>query len=127
MEPGLGGDHRLKSKKTIARLFREGKSIKAYPVIALVIRDETAGLLQLAVSVPKKRIPKAVDRNRIKRQIREAFRINLEKGGLTAQEPLALMLLYVDSSMPEFERLEASAKRIIRKLKESEAPDVEQH
>ena len=127
MKPGLGGNHRLKSKKTIGRLFKEGNSIKAYPIIALSLHDEEIDRLKFGVSVPKKRIPRAVDRNRIKRQIREAFRINLVESGLNPAQPLALMLLYVDNSMPEFGQLEVSMRKILRKLKELPPPDVEQH
>ena len=68
---------KLKSKKVIDRLFLEGKSIVVYPLrlvyVSETFSDETH--IKVAVSVSKKRHKKAVDRNRIKRLMREAYRL----------------------------------------------------
>lgn len=73
-------NERLKSRKTIGKIFQEGQSFISYPLrIAWVPRDNTTKPnfpVQFTQSVPKRRFSKAVDRNRIRRRIREAYRLN---------------------------------------------------
>lgn len=70
---------RLKSKKIIDALFIEGTSVKSYPLrlvylkTALPIDDIN---LQAGVSVSKRNFKLAVSRNRIKRLMRESYRLN---------------------------------------------------
>jgi len=93
---------RLKSRKTIGRIFQEGQSFIAYPLrIAWVIREDSQATdysIQFTQSVPKRRFAKAAHRNRIRRKIREAYR--LHKHLLYEQlddldEKYALMVIYV--------------------------------
>jgi ribonuclease P protein component len=75
----LPAQERLKSKLLIDKLFRHGKSITSGPIRLkyLLSEGEVTGsdkTIQMMVSVPKKLYPKAVHRNAIKRQIREAYR-----------------------------------------------------
>lgn len=78
-------DERLKSRKVISRLFQEGQSFAQYPLrfVWLVTPPpeniQPCSPLQFTVSVPKKRFKHAVDRNRLRRQIREAYRLHKEK------------------------------------------------
>ena len=78
---GFGRSERLKSRKQIDELFARGKSLAVFPlrVIFRFLPEEKTSL-QAAVSVSKKHFRKAVDRNRIKRLLREAYR--LQKPGL---------------------------------------------
>jgi ribonuclease P protein component len=67
---------RLKSRKEIGRLFQEGNSLGVYPLRLFFLHEkEGNGLPQVAFSVPKRLFKKAVHRNRIKRQMREAYRL----------------------------------------------------
>lgn len=91
---------RLKRKKLLEEVYRNGKPIKAFPFILLYKRCAlpSNAPVQLAISVPKRRVNLAVGRNRIKRQVREAFR--LEKEPLynalrTRDTQLGLLLIFV--------------------------------
>ena len=75
----LGKSERLCSKKLVERLFAGGnKSFPAFPLrvvyMPLDIEDEGAEV-SILVSVPKKRFKRAVKRNLVKRQVREAIAV----------------------------------------------------
>ena len=70
--------NKLKSRSTIDLLFKEGKSITVFPLklVYLNLGPAHKGTLQVGVSVSKRHHKTAVARNRIKRLMREAFRLN---------------------------------------------------
>jgi len=89
----LSKTERLKSYKRIRILFAQGQKFKVFPlVVYFLLRDEEAegrlreveggserlreveGILQMGVSVGKRHFKRAVDRNLLKRRIREAYR-----------------------------------------------------
>lgn len=74
---GLKKAERLCSKKAIETLFAssDSKSLSAYPIRAVFRNTEEADI-RILVSVSKRRFRHAVDRNRAKRQLREAYRQN---------------------------------------------------
>jgi len=67
---------RLRSRKTISLLFEKGKSITMHPLKMLWLQtpNKEGSILQFTLAVPKKNFKRAVDRNRLKRQMREAMR-----------------------------------------------------
>ena len=69
---------RLTNKKIINSIFTKGNSNFIYPFIVKwsITELKSEYPLQILISVPKRNFKKAVDRNKIKRFIREAFRIN---------------------------------------------------
>lgn len=69
---------RLKSKKLIEQLFAEGKSLTVFPLKLIYARaeHESPYKVQAGVSVSKRNFKRAVQRNRIKRIMREAYRKN---------------------------------------------------
>ena len=71
-------EERLCSKKLIAELFRKGSSFNLYPLRFVILKNDLPQnpFPQVLISVSKKHFKKAVDRNRIKRQIREVYRLN---------------------------------------------------
>jgi ribonuclease P protein component len=70
-------EERLSSKKTITFLFQSGSSVMSFPVKILFTRTEMGQYpASVAIVVPKRLFKKAVDRNLIKRRIREAYRLN---------------------------------------------------
>lgn len=99
---------RLVSRKRIDLLFSGSRSVAAYPLRAVYINKVRAGedAVQLLISVPKKRFHHAVDRNRVKRQIREAYRKNkwLLYDALPADKQLLLAFVWLsDRHLPSAE------------------------
>ena len=73
---------RLRGEKQIERLFRhpQRKSLTAYPlrmIYTIELQDNTTIPLRIMLSVPKRLLRHAVDRNRAKRQLREAIRLHM--------------------------------------------------
>ena len=110
---------RLCSRILMDRLFQgDNRSVSAYPIRAVFLPvDPTAqqGVLVL-ISVPKKRFHDAVDRNRVKRQLREAYRKH--KHALTSRmaergEGLLIAFVYVS---PQIESTDYIEKRMVRLL-----------
>lgn len=69
---------RLKKKKLITKLFNEGRSLSEFPIKLIYLKTEHDApyKIQAGVSVAKRNFKKAVDRNRIKRLLREVYRKN---------------------------------------------------
>ena len=79
--PTFSKKERVVSKKLIESLFEKGdsQSLAAFPmrvVYMQVERQAGDSPVQILISVPKKRFKHAVDRNRVKRQVRESYRLN---------------------------------------------------
>ena len=75
----LSKEERLSWKRHIDRLFTEGRSFVAFPLRVVYLLSDEEGMpvrASFLVSVPKKRFKRAVKRNRIKRQVREAYRMH---------------------------------------------------
>jgi ribonuclease P protein component len=77
MRQTFAKDERLRKKILITKLFQEGSSFFVYPFRATWLPlTDASGDVQVLVSVPKQVIRKAVNRNKIKRRMREAYRKN---------------------------------------------------
>lgn len=76
MDFSFGKEYKLCSKTIIDAIFSEGSSVKQFPFLIRFLPAElnTEKSLQVVLSVPKRSFKKAVDRNRIKRLLREATR-----------------------------------------------------
>jgi ribonuclease P protein component len=74
-------EERLCNKKLIDELFHNGSSFLVYPfkVSWLIVNDPQVFPAQVLISVSKKRYKRAVDRNLIKRRIREAYRLHKQQ------------------------------------------------
>jgi ribonuclease P protein component len=112
---------RLTNKKRIAQLFSSGLSINAYPLrlIYLTATADQQSELQFAFTVPKRLFKKAVQRNFLKRKIKEAFRLNKHeiKELVTVQnQSIYGIIIYIDKSPQEYAVIERSMKKLIKKL-----------
>ncbi len=111
MNNTLGKKERLKSRKLIGRLFEEGTSIKNFPYRLVYIVTEKSSI-QSSFSVPKRNFKKAVDRNRIKRLIKEAYRLEKENVFKELNFHYAFMITYLGKKEPIF----FDAQKKIREL-----------
>ena len=118
----LGKKERLKSKKLIGKLFEEGKSIKKYPFrLVYLIQDKNSLLkTQASFSVPKRNFKKAVDRNRIKRLIKEAYRLEQRKILQDYNLSLFIMITYLGKKEPIFSEVKENIKELLTLFKETE-------
>ena len=109
---------KLKSKKQIETLFKEGKSISAYPLRIIYTKTEFKDDVQIktAVSVSKRNFKKAVDRNHIKRLLRETYRLNKAEVFNNFTTQYALMILYIGKDKPEFKTLNTTMKKLLEKF-----------
>lgn len=122
MNEKFPSSEKLKSKTLIDRLFIEGKSLKKYPVklIFLPIDDPEAASHKTGVSVPKRIFKKAVERNYLKRLMREAFRKNKYLVESNLAHKYALMFIYTSREKIHYQQMSASISEILHKLIERE-------
>ncbi len=116
----LPREQRLWSKRLIDRLFSEGQGGFVFPVryVVLAEKHEDAEVC-LMVSVPKRHHKRAVVRNRLKRRLREAYRLDKEslRGIMQGRgERLSLALLYSVPQEVDYAALEEAVRRILRIL-----------
>ena len=117
----LNKNERLKRRKIIEQLFSEGRAVSAFPIrIQYKLVDELlAEPLQAGFSASSRTFKRAVDRNRIKRLMREAYRLQkepLEQALQTKQRRLALFLIYTGKELPEFALVKEKMDVVLTKL-----------
>lgn len=112
----------MKSRKTIQRVFAEGKSVVANNIKAIWINDNPEATLQTGVTVSSRHFKKATDRNRIKRLIREAFRLQkheLESFLKHQQINMSVFLMFVGKDLPTQQQMHNAVSNLINKIKQS--------
>jgi ribonuclease P protein component len=115
----LGKSERLKSRKQIDALFESGKKMTQFPFRLLYRQEQGANEIKAGFTVSSKNYPRAVDRNRIKRLVREAYRIQkteLESCVKKNQILLHLFFIYTGRDIISFEEISHRLKQILDKL-----------
>ena len=116
----LGASEKLKSRKQITQLFDEGLSLKEYPIRLRFLKvDETNSQFKVGFSVPKRNFKLAVHRNRIKRLLRETYRLNKHILNDDIKTNFVLMFIYTDKIEWEYQDLEKKMILLLRKFVEN--------
>jgi ribonuclease P protein component len=116
----LGKEERLKSRKQTELLFSEGKKFTIAPFRIHYSLDKAENpTLQFGAGVSKKNFKKAVDRNRIKRLMREAYRLQkkIMKEKLDEKNyRLTLFLIYSGKELPVYQDVYEKTGKVLDKL-----------
>jgi ribonuclease P protein component len=112
---------RLKSDKKISELFEMGKSLTS-PHVRLTYLIETSEkqvTIKAGFAVPRRNFKRAVDRNLLKRRMREAYRLNkniLESVLSPAQITISLMFIYQADKVEDYLKISDSIISLLKKL-----------
>lgn len=123
----LGKDERACGQVLTSRLFEGGrsKSMAMYPIRLVYMQtdlQQTEKKARILISVPKRLLHHAVDRNRVKRQIREAFRNNKhiinDKITESGSDDVILAFIWTDRNLHSSKEVEEKVVRLLRRLEE---------
>jgi len=131
----LGKNERLKSRKQIEQLFSKGKGFPLspfriyYQVTPLI--TSSSSTLQFGAGVSGKNFKRAVDRNRVKRLTREAYRLQkkqLQEATIEKKLQLNIFFIYTGKELPAFNIVREKVNVILNKLtkivNENNSPDT---
>lgn len=116
----LGKNKRLKSKKDIETLLKSGNKIKDGALI-LIYNNLENSTTKIGVSVQKKLFKNAVDRNKIKRLMREAYRLNQDL--LSSENQYHLFFIYVGKEIEAFDYFNKKIKQLLIRLNSNSTND----
>ena len=119
---------RLCSRSDIDLLFREGNTLRSGPMALrwmLKSGDREDSQVKVLISVPKRRVRNAVDRNRIKRRLREIYRLN--KGSIPLCDGKMLLMALIYGGKPEisFGDLEKNYLHALKSLVNAIRPEAD--
>lgn len=117
----LKKDERIRGSKQIEYLFVNGRSFVSYPLRVVFIEQPrvTSSQVSIFVSVPKKKIKSAVARNRIRRLIHEAYRLNkytFDRSCLNENQMLEIAFVYLKNEMSDYETIERSVRKALKEV-----------
>lgn len=126
----LGKSQRIKGRKVIDQIFKEGSSFLVYPIRTYYHFIEGDGNLKAGFTVSSRNFRKAVARNRIKRLMRESYRI--QKTELMISIPngvdVAIFFLYTGKDIADFElireKMSASLQNLSRIIDENTSANL---
>lgn len=127
-------DEKLKSRKVVELLFKEGKAFSVFPLrvvyrltdVKVVSESTNQSYVQAGFSVSSKNFKRAVDRNRIKRLMRETYRLQKNELMVAANQSsktLSVFFIYTGNELPLydfiFEKMGKSIKRLQKIINEN--------
>ena len=115
MRNTLGKQERLKSKKLIEKLYAEGDSVKTFPLRMMYVQTAHTSEFpcQVGVSVAKRNYKLAVDRNRLKRLMRETYRLQKQIVYNNLEEPYVFMISYIGREEIKYEDLYLKMEKLL--------------
>ncbi len=134
----LGKHERLKSRKAIEQLFKVGRSFSVFPFRVIYLLPTTddgrriteKAFLQAGFTVSSKNFKHAVDRNRVKRLMREGYRLQkneLHKQVLSGSRSLSVFFIFNGKEVPDydfvFSKMTKALKQLQKLLNEDPAPN----
>lgn len=116
----LPADSHLKGKLLFQEIFQSGLSLRLAPFVIRfsLINSPQASSQKVGFAVSKRRIKKASDRNKIKRLMREAARLNQHElvHPYQADKTLAFLILFTGKECPKFEEVNRKIKLLLSRL-----------
>lgn len=135
MDYKLSKEEKLRSRTSVERLFGEGKSLMAFPLRAVYrLRQPGEAPAQFLITIPKKRIRKAVGRVALRRRVREAYRLNRRQLLFPALDEqgwgVDIAFVYLDGNLAPYsvinEKVTLLLQRIASAAAQQPSPDTEQ-
>ena len=117
----LSKSERLTSRITISEIYAKGKHLNEFPIkiVYLIEDNSTKTGINVVFSVPKRKFKQAVDRNLIKRFLREAYRTNkhacveeVTKNKIN----VSMFLVYIGTEIPQYKLIESKIKQSLDRL-----------
>ena len=105
---------RLKSKTVFQQLFETGQRAKKFPVQLVYVPVAGAEYHQAAFAVPKRNFKSAVARNRIKRQLKEAYRLHKNEHLSENGPKFALLFIYIHKKPMPYDALSSSIVALLK-------------
>jgi ribonuclease P protein component len=124
----LGKTERLKSRKLIEQVFKQGKAFSVFPFRIIYLLKEVEpnkalptvnDKLQTGFTVSAKYFKKAVDRNRIKRLMREGYRLQqneLQHTVAESNKQLSVFFIYTGNELPEYKIIFEKTESVLKRL-----------
>ncbi len=118
MSFGFNKKERLTGREEINALFAQGESIYCYPFRILFIKSSEKQVYhRIMISAPKRNFKKAVDRNKIKRLIKESYRKNKDLLENTPSK-YSIGLIYTPKSILSFSEINKHMVNTLKKLRD---------
>ena len=119
----------LYSRKQIAILINKGYSLFIFPFkIRWIIVSDQSAPVTCAFSVPKRIFKKAVHRNKIKRLMREAYRLNksiISDYVIEKNVKMQILFTFIDTAIPEFKQVESKIILTLQSLIEKHEKGID--
>ena len=121
---------RLYLRKDISDVFNQGQLMRVMPFLAYVKRLPFDGsMVRLVISVPKRRLKRAADRNLVKRLVRESYRLNMPQflAKLDSAETIHLAVVFQGSRVPDFKTVSAKIILTLQRLTGTHEENNDRH
>lgn len=121
-----GRAEKLKSKKLFEKLFSEGKSVANFPLRLIYVKADFKENVpfKTGVTVSKRNFKSAVKRNRIKRILRETYRLNKSIVFNNSTGNYALLILYLGKEMPVSKDIHQKMIGLLEKFNKKTAEEI---